>query len=429
MLDQTDANPASTTPAAQPLAPPYTCLSRHVVLPTPTHDETAQMNFLITLIAHLGSKVAPRMKTVFEKKVQPAFVAEHGRDCATSQEVRDAMLTDPSYQTWAALRRNAQETRQQIGRAMVFRQVDRVNAIAKSLNAGSPNLKLDPNVEMPAYVSEVDNHGMPGGYISELGPDDVSAGANYESGHFVIAGGGTGGKSDALGRSLAAFVQAEYPHLKPKSILDVGAGGGFNTLPLAAAFPDAEVIALDVSGPMLRYGHARAKAMGVNNVIFMQANGEKLPFEPGSFDLVVTAMLWHETALTPFRTMLKEIHRVLRSGGVALNFEQPNFDANTPVFEKFLRDWDCWYNAEPFWAKLHTLSFRAEVIASGFQPDDVFERWAPKVTEPGALPSWAQPIGRHDAEHKLTDARKTETAQAAAPKQQGKLYFFGAVKS
>ena len=431
MLDKTDheaAQPAIARPAQAPLPPAYTYLSRHVVLPKATHDETAQMNFLINLVSHLGSKVAPCMAAVYERRVAPEFMVQHGRPCRESTEVRDAMLRDPIYQTWAALRRNSQEARQQIGRAMTFRQVEQVNASARALNAGSDKLKLDPKVEIPAYVAEVDNHCAPGGYIAEIASDDVSAGANYESGHFVVAGGSTGGKSDMLGRSLAAFVKTEFPNLNPRRIVDVGAGGGFNTLPIAVAFPDAEVIALDVAAPMLRYGHARAKAMGVNNVTFLQANAESLPFEPGSVDMVVTAMLWHETALSPFRRMLAQIHKVLRAGGLALNFEQPNFEPNTPVFERFMRDWDCWYNAEPFWAKLHTLSFRDEMISSGFKPEAVFERWAEKVMEPGAYPEWVQPVNRHDAEHKLINTRNAGDAEKSAPAKRGPLYFFGALK-
>lgn len=413
--------------AAGALPPPYTALARHPVLPVPTHDETAHMNFLLGLMSHLGSKVAPRMKTVYERRVRPAYVAAKGMEPASSREVRDAMLADPAYQCWAALRRNTQEMRQQIGRGMVFRQIDALNETARGFNEGATTLKLDPAMEIPNYVSQVDNHCAPGGYIGEIGGDDVSTGANYEAGHFVIAGGGTGVRSDALGRSMAAFLKDEFPDFKPRRILDVGAGGGFNTIPLALAFPEAEVIALDVAAPMLRYGHARAKAMGVNNLVFMQANGESLPFDPGSVDLAVTAMLWHETSLTSFRRMLHQIYVVLREGGIALNFEQPNFDADTPVFERFLRDWDSWYNAEPFWAKLHTLSYRQETITAGFAPDKVFERWAPKVNEPGALPTWAQTVGRHEAEHKLIDQRKVG-GQTPAAQQTGRLYFFGGVK-
>jgi ubiquinone/menaquinone biosynthesis C-methylase UbiE len=408
MLDSTarhDAQPP--LPPAAPLPPPYTCLHRHPILPTPNHDETARMNFLINLISHAGSRIAPGMAAVYQNRVAPKFQSENGRACATGREVRDAMSKDGTYQTWAALRRDSQEARQQYGRSMVFRQIEQL--------------------PIPRYVTEVDNHCMPGGYTTARDGYDISAAANYEAGHYVVAGGGTGGKSDVIGRSLAAYLRSKYPDLNPRKVVDVGAGGGFNTLPIASAFPDAEVIAVDVAAPMLRYGAARARAMGVANVTFLQADGQSLPFETNSVDLVVTAMLWHETALTPMRTILREIHRVLRPGGVVINFEQPNFDPETPPFERFMRDWDSWYNAEPFWAKLHTLSYRDETIAAGFAPAAVFEDKVAKVDEEGVFPTWVRTVNRHDAEHGLM-AKRAGHDQASRPVAGG-LYVFGAVKS
>ncbi len=428
MLDSTarhDAQPP--LPPAAPLPPPYTCLHRHPILPTPSHDETARMNFLINLFSHAGSRIAPGMAAVYQNRVAPKFQSENGRACATGREVRDAMSKDGTYQTWAALRRDSQEARQQYGRSMVFRQFEQINAAARALLAGSDNLKLDPELPIPRYVTEVDNHCMPGGYTTARDGYDISAAANYEAGHYVVAGGGTGGKSDVIGRSLAAYLRSKYPDLNPRKIVDVGAGGGFNTLPIASTFPDAEVIAVDVAAPMLRYGAARARAMGVANITFLQADGQSLPFDTNSVDLVVTAMLWHETALTPMRTILREIHRVLRPGGVVINFEQPNFDPETPPFERFMRDWDSWYNAEPFWAKLHTLSYRDETIAAGFAPAAVFEDKAAKVDEEGAYPPWVRTVNRHDAEHGLMAKRAGQDLDSRPVA--GGLYVFGAVKS
>ncbi len=405
------------------LPPPYTALHRHPLLPEPTHDDTARMNFLINLVSHVGAKLAPGMPAVYRKRVQPAFAKAQGRDFATTSEVREAMRGDPVYQSWAALRRLAQEMRHQAGRQMVFRQIDELNARAARLNDGAPTLKLDPTVQVPKYIA-VDNHLSPGGYETETTANDIAAGACYECGHFVTAGGGTGGKSDWPGLTIATFVKTAFPQFQPKRIVDIGAGGGFNVLPIAQMYPDAEVIAVDVAAPMLRYGHARAQALGIKNVTFLQADGETLDLPSGSVDWIQTTMVWHETAVTPFRAMLRQIKSLLRPGGLSLNFEQPNFDPDTPMFEKFIRDWDAWYNNEPFWAKLHTMNFRDEMIRAGFDPARVIEEWAPQVREQGSYPSWVQTVNRHDAEHDLADARK------APRKVEGKkgMYLFGAWK-
>jgi hypothetical protein len=42
-------------------------------------------------------------------------------------------------------------------------------------------------------------------------------------------------------------------------------------------------------------------------------------------------------------------------------------------FEKFLRDWDCYNNNEPFWTTLHDTDMRALMAELGFARDACFE--------------------------------------------------------
>lgn len=406
---------------AQVLPPSYHYIHRHELLPRVNHDEAARFNFLANLGVHLGSQIFPRLPTVYAERVVPGYRARTGREPATGQDVKAAVERDPSFQTWSALRRDMMEQRQRAGRAVVYRQLPDLIREAEAVNRGQPTLRLDPGLTVPRYLAEVDNHCAAGGYHTEVLPDDVSPAANYEAGHFVIAGGGTGSKSDAIGRAMARYVGSAFPDFKPRRIVDLGAGAGFNTVPIALAFPDAEVIALDVAAPMLRYGHARAKLLGASNITFVQGNGETFQFEPGTVDWVQTSMVWHETSTRAFRTMLRNIHRWLRPGGLSLNMEQPNFEKTTTPFEKYVRDWDAWYNCEPFWAKLHTMDVSRELADAGFAPERVFETTAPfELDEPG-YPPWAITFNRHDHEEKLR-AEKTGKAAGAG------LYVFGAVK-
>ncbi|KPF90752.1 hypothetical protein IP81_13880 [Novosphingobium sp. AAP83] len=62
-------------------------------------------------------------------------------------------------------------------------------------------------------------------------------------------------------------------------------------MPIAQAYPDAEVIAIDTAGPTLRYGAARAAGLGVKTITFVQANGEDLsPYPDNHFDWVQTTI-------------------------------------------------------------------------------------------------------------------------------------------
>ncbi len=365
------------------------------MFPEPSHDEIARYNFLANLNRHLATYLSPGNRVVYEARVRPAFRAVAGRDFRDRHEVRRAMLDDPFFQEWSALRRNAMEMRQQAGRSMVLRQIDALNARAQALNDNAGTLRLDPSLELPSYLAKVDHHCMPGSYHTELVPDDVSAAANYDSGLFVTTGGALGPMSDGGGRAVADFVRTTFPEFSPRRILDLGCGLGHNAVPLAQAFPDAVVVAVDTAAPMLRYGHARAKALGVENIVFVQANAERLDpaeFPDASFDWVQTTMFWHETSGTAMRRIFEEIHRLLAPGGLTLHVEQPQYDERMPLVEQMLRDWDAYYNNEPFWSAMHGIDVRGLMEDAGFRPDRMFDGYVrAKVDDEARNP--ASPTG------------------------------------
>ena len=133
------------------------------------------------------------------------------------------------------------------------------------------------------------------------------------------------------------------------------------------AFPEAEVVALDLGAPMLRYGLARAKALGVNNVRFVQADATSLPeFADASFDWIQTTMFLHELSLTSMGAIFGETHRLLRDGGLVLHVEQPQYTPDMALFEQAMRDWDAFYNNEPFWSTLHEIDLDQCFVDAGF---------------------------------------------------------------
>lgn len=382
---------------APPATPPsWDRVGAHAVFPEPTHDEIARYNFLANMNRHLATYLSPGNRTVYEARVRPAFMELTGRDFRDRHEVRRALLNDPFFQEWSALRRNTMEMRQQAGRSLVLRQIDRLNARAKALNEGAATLRLNPSVELPPYLAKVDHHCMPGSYHTELVPDDVTAAANYDSGLFVTTGGALGPLSDGGGRAVADFVRTQFPDFRPRRILDLGCGLGHNAVPIAQAFPDALVTAVDTAAPMLRYGHARAKALGVDNIEFVQANAERLDpaeFRDGAFDWVQTTMFWHETSGSAMRRIFDEIYRLLAPGGLTLHVEQPQYDDAMPLIEQSLRDWDAYYNNEPFWSAMHGIDVDGLMQESGFAADSLFDGFVKaKVDDSDRNP--ASPTGK-----------------------------------
>ena len=369
------------------IPPPYTALARHGVSPVPRHDEAARFNFLAQLNKYVAGTLGPGNVMAYESRVLPDFIKEHGREPKDRFEIRNAMNKDPYHRFWSALKRNSMEMRQQNGRAMVLRQLDELDAKARQYNETRDTLELDPSVKVPRYQAAVDIHCMPGSYHGEERPGDVSAGANYDSGIFVTTGGGLGALSDGGGQALVEWIRRERPDWTPRRILDVGCTVGHNAVPLARAFPDAEVIAIDTAAPVLRYGHARAQSMGVRNIRFVQANAEELSRWPdGHFDWVQTTMFLHELSGKALPRIMNELYRVLAPDGLMLHLEQPQYSDEMPLYEQFIRDWDAFNNNEPFWSAMHGLDLEKVILDSGFAADDLFTTGVTAVVDETIFP-------------------------------------------
>lgn len=365
--------PVANNPSAQYDGPPdYRVIGRHAVFPQTNHDEIERINYLAQMNRHLAARVVPGVKAAYENRVEPTFRAEHGRPIANRHEARKAMLEDPAFQTWSALRRATMEQRQQAGRWTALRQCEELARKAAELTDGDPRLELDPSITMPRYVSAIDHHCMPGSYHTEYFPGDVTNGANYDHAGFVTTGGLLGKFTDGGGQAVVKWVKKNLPDFKPKKILEIGGTVGHSSLPLAQAFPDAELTIVDLGAPVLRYGLARAKSLGVNNVRFVQASGEDLSrFADGSFDWVQTTMFLHELSSRAMRNIMAETKRLLRPGGIVLHVEQPQYAPEMPLFEQAMRDWDAFYNNEPFWSRMHEMNLDDEMVKAGFNRDSI----------------------------------------------------------
>jgi len=256
--------------------------------------------------------------------------------------------------------------RQQAGRSLTYRQAEKLTQKVNQLNEGKDSLILNDDVKVPPYLMAVDNHLMPGSYHTELYDGDVANAANYDGGLFVTTAGLLGKYSDGGGKAIAQWLKKNHPEFSPKRILDIGCGIGHNTLPLAEMYPDAEVVAIDTGRPMLRYGHARAMALGYKNVKFVQAEASQLPFESESFDWIQTTMFLHETGGKSIYNIMNEIQRCLKPGGITMHIEQPQYTDDMTMYEKWIRDWDAYNNSEPYWSKMHDIDPKELMEASGF---------------------------------------------------------------
>ncbi|KCZ53321.1 hypothetical protein HY29_03630 [Hyphomonas beringensis] len=380
--------------------------------PNVSHDESARFNFLAQMNRHLSTQVMPFIGKAYEARIEPERIKTEGKPFASRHEVRKALAKDPIWQWWSALRRATMESRQQAGRWVVLRQADELNTKAADLTNSDPRLLLDSKLPLPRGVEAIDHHCMPGSYHTELVEGDITGPANYDIGLFATTGGMLGLYNDGGGKAVAEWVRKNLGEdFKPKRILDIGCGLGHNVLPLAEAFPEAEVIGIDVGAPMLRYGLARAKSMGIENVKFIQGDAADLSsFDDESFDWVQSTMFLHETSYKTMPHIFSESFRVLKNDGIVLHVEQPQYDSSMSLFEQAMRDWDAFYNNEPFWTKMHEVDLDDWMIRAGFKQDELIHGGVAAIVDKDVFPDAAdddsEDFGRKAAWH-VVGARKS----------------------
>ena len=95
-------------------------------------------------------------------------------------------------------------------------------------------------------------------------------------------------------------------------VLDIATGGGHTALAFAPHV--REVVATDITKPMLEASERHIRASGVTNVRFQEADAMALPFDDASFDLVTCRVAPHH--FPDCARFVRESARVARPGGI-----------------------------------------------------------------------------------------------------------------
>lgn len=345
-----------------------------------TLDERGRQRFASALRRFAIQDALETMKKDFEDRVRPECEAK-GIALDTPERIRKAMRHEASYRFYSMLRYNSQEGAFLSVQDGVERALPQMIAIAREAAERNPaggTLELDPTLEIPHYLSELDVHLVPGWTHKEWTQDDVAQGAVVGLGAGVYAATMSHRPKGGVARAISRWVGHERPDFRPLRILDLGTCSGKNLFPYAAEFPDAELYGIDLGAPVLRWGHAVAEHEGIP-VHFSQQNAEVMNFPDDYFDIITSSFFFHEIPLSATRNVLKQCRRVLRPGGMMVQQELPATKLVSP-WESFFWNWD----AEDNNNELYYVEFRNQdpmdlMEEAGFARKDSFVHILPDV--------------------------------------------------
>lgn len=328
----------------------------HPMLPQTSHDEAAEQLFVRDLKVFLAEAIEPQHRNA-------AATADPGpQSNARVETVYERLHQDESFRAWASLRRTSQDMLWRAVSRSVMRQSAALNATSDAAELGS--VTLDPDFAMPRYLADRDVHLMPGGYGADNG--GVEQGAIMDRGGAVYMLGRNGGLlNDVRGRTMVSHLFHRSPDIAPRRILELGCGVGASLVPVAQAFPDAQVHGIDVGGAMLRYARARAAHLGVA-AHFSQDDAERTRFDDASFDVVFSCALMHETSATAMARILAESRRLLAPGGLAVHLEVPQRYDRLDLWGRIRGAIEADYNNEPAWKDAISADFSTLMLQAGF---------------------------------------------------------------
>ena len=150
--------------------------------------------------------------------------------------------------------------------------------------------------------------------------------------------------------SMIDFVSQSF--LKPKHIVDLGAGTGLLTKFFYDIYPNAKYTLIDISEQMLEVAKQRFAGENTFNFIISDYSSE---LNIHDSDLILSGLSIHHLANIDKQKLYNNIYKCLPSNGLFINFDQ--FNPESELINKYYNNY--WYN---------------QIVNSGL-PENEYSKW------------------------------------------------------
>ncbi|HET9922320.1 MAG TPA: class I SAM-dependent methyltransferase [Ktedonobacteraceae bacterium] len=137
-------------------------------------------------------------------------------------------------------------------------------------------------------------------------------------------------------RSMDGPLSGLSDRANARYVLDLACGPGGWVLDVAHAYPETQVVGVDISETMIQYAKAQAKVRHLDNASFQVMNIlDLLDFPDNFFDVVNARLIVGFMPGTAWPELLRECFRVCRPGGIIRLTEADNWGVTTSdAYEK-----------------------------------------------------------------------------------------------